>query len=307
MIPESLNDRTENIMRRRTGFTIIELLVVIAIIVILIALLLPAVQQAREAARAAACKNNLKQIALALHNYESTHRVYPAGYYFEPGPQGNHMGFSWGSMILPYLDQSPLYKEFDFRFPIWDPVNTVPRETHLRVFLCPSDSVSENGFIEMQSTPLERYAMASYAASFGPPDLDANQEQRLGMFSRNSRTRVRDVVDGLSQTLALGERVNGEFRNGASHGNHFEYETNWMAAVREVTDPTDDHGHMVLFQTGHVPNDPQSDDRDVSAPHVGHAHFALGDGSVRSIGESIDFNLYQALGTRAGGEIVPQF
>jgi prepilin-type N-terminal cleavage/methylation domain-containing protein len=294
-------------MRRTRGFTIIELLVVIAIIAILIALLLPAVQQAREAARAVSCKNHLKQLSLALHNYESTHRVYPPGYLYAPGPQGNHLGFGWGAMLLPYLEQSPLYAEFDFHRPVWHASNRAPRERHLAVFLCPSDPVSEDGFIEMPAAPPERYAMASYVANFGPPDLDDDQEQRDGMFSRNSRTRVRDVTDGLTQTLALGERVNGPFRNGASHGNHFEYETTWMAAVREITDPSDDHGHMVLFQTGHVPNDPHSDDRDVSAPHVGYAHFALGDGSVRAVGQSIDYRIYTALGTRAGHEVIGEF
>ena len=140
--------------------------------------------------------------------------------------------------------------------------------------LCPSDTVSENSFVEMQ--PGERYAMGSYVASFGPPDLDDNQEQRDGMFSRNSSTRTRDVRDGLSNTLCAGERQNGPFRNGAAHGVHFSYETTWCCAVREITDLTDDHGHMALFQTGHTPNSPFSDDRDVSAPHVGYANFLFG-------------------------------
>src|SRR5688572_26259807 len=91
--------------RLRRGFTLIELLVVIAIIAVLIALLLPAVQQAREAARRSACKNNLKQLALGLHNYESTFRLFPPGYLHKFGPDGqtNHMGFSWGTMILPLI------------------------------------------------------------------------------------------------------------------------------------------------------------------------------------------------------------
>ena len=101
---------------RPRGFTLIELLVVIAIIAILIALLLPAVQQAREAARRSSCKNNLKQLALALHNYEATYRLLPPGYLHKPDPGGsfaNDMGFAWGTMILPQLEQTNLADQFD--------------------------------------------------------------------------------------------------------------------------------------------------------------------------------------------------
>jgi prepilin-type N-terminal cleavage/methylation domain-containing protein len=294
-------------MQHRRGFTLIELLVVIAIIAILIALLLPAVQQVREAARRTSCRNNLKQIGLALHNYHASHQTFPSGYTYRRGAGGENVaGFSWGTMLLPFLDQAPLFQQFDFGPPVFDPANQPPRERHLPVFLCPSDVVSDRGFVEMGPQP-ERYAMASYCGSFGPPDLDADQEQRHGMFSRNSRIRTADVRDGLSNTLFVGERQNGPFRGGAAHGNHVEYETTWAAAVRDWDDPTDDHGHMVLFQTGHRPNDPQSDDRDISAPHIGYAQFLLGDGAVRPIGENIDFGVYTALGTRVGNETVGEF
>ena len=202
---------------------------------------------------------------------------------------------------MPQLEQENVYREFNWNLPIFAAANIPPRERHLAVFLCPSDTISDTGFVRMGPEP-ERYAMASYAANFGPPDLDENQEQRDGMFSRNSRTRIGDVRDGLSNTLMLGERMNGPFRSGQQIGNHFEYETTWAGAVREFGDPSDDHGHMVLFQTGHVPNAPDSDDRDVSAPHVGFAQFLLGDGSVRPISESIDLGVYRALGTRQGAK-----
>lgn len=294
-------------MQLRKGFTLIELLVVIAIIGILVALLLPAVQQAREAARRTSCKNNLKQFGLALHNYHDTHRTFPPGYVYRPGPSGeNILGFGWGAMILPFLDQSNLYSRFDWNAPIFDPVNEQLRTRHLAVFLCPSDPISSDRFVEMGPTP-ERYAMGCYVASFGPPDLDATQEKRDGMFSRNSRTRIADVSDGLTNTLMAGERVNGPFRHPGSHGVHVTYETTWSGAVREWTEPADDHGHMVLFQTGNVPNAPTSDDRDVSAPHIGIAQFLLGDGSVRPIGESIHFAVYQALSTRAGSEVFGEY
>lgn len=127
------------------------------------------------------------------------------------------------------------------------------------------------------------------------------------MFSRNSRTRFADVTDGLSQTLMIGERENGPFRRAGSHGVHFLYETTWARSIRDWNESDDDHGHMTLFQTGHVPNSPDSDDRDVSAPHVGYANFALGDGSVRGLSENVDFFPYQSLGTRSSGEVAGEF
>lgn len=297
-------------MTARRAFTLIELLVVITIIAILIGLLLPAVQQAREAARRTECRNQLKQFGLALHNYAETHSTLPPGYLYRPdvstSPVSNAAGFGWGAMVLPFLDQGPLYHRFDWNVPLHAAANQSVREQRLRLFHCPSDPVTPNGFVEMGPVP-EKYAMASYAANFGPPDLDAVQEQRDGLFSRNSRTRFADVTDGLSQTLMVGERQNGPFRNGAIHGNHFSYETAWAGAIRDWDEPDDDHGHMVLFQTGHGPNDPQSDDRDVSAPHVGYANFLFGDGAVRALSENIDFPLYQALSTRARGEVPGEY
>ncbi|MBM3971085.1 MAG: DUF1559 domain-containing protein [Planctomycetes bacterium] len=290
--------------QQRTGFTLIELLVVIAIIAILIALLLPAVQAVRESARRTECRNNLKQFGLALHNYAATHQVLPPGYLYKPDPNGNAMGLGWGAMILPMLEQGKLYRQFDFNRPVWDNANTAPRMRQLRMFLCPTDPVSEGSFVNMGGPPAEQYAMGCYVANFGPPDLDENQEQRDGVFSRNSATKIAHVSDGLSQTLFAGERVNGPFRIAASHGVHFAYETTWCCAVREASDPADDHGHMVLFHASHPPNDPASDDRDVSSAHQSVSHFLMGDGRVRGLSVNINFFVYQALSTRTGHESV---
>jgi len=305
------------------GFTLVELLVVVAIIGILVALMLPAVQAAREAARKASCKNNLKQVGLAVHHYHLCLGSFPPGYVYKPHPRGNQAGFGWAALVLPYLEQEAVYRQFDFRVPIFHPINRVPRERHLAVYLCPTDPITERQFVKMGASSPERYAMASYVGNFGSPDLDLTPDCSDGVFSRNSATRMADVTDGLSNTLFVGERVNGVRLRGSrgiqdpgasagwspvpfhgDHGLHMHYETTWAGAVRDLNDPADDHGHMVLFHAAHTPNSLQTDDRDITAPHSGVAQFLLGDGSVHAISETIDAAVYAALATRCGGEAV---
>ncbi len=296
----------------------VELLVVIAIIGILVALLLPAIQAARESARKTSCRNNLHQIGVAMHNYESAFRRLPPGYKYAAGAEGNALGHSWTDMLLPFMELQSMYEQIDFKKPIYDPVNAAVRERHIESLLCPTDDVSPTGFVEMGD---ERYAMACYVANFGTPDLDEDQEQAFGPaddpqwpdgrpwgpFYRNSKTKLKDVTDGTSQTLMVGERQNGPFRTAGAHDVHVEYETTWAGAVRDIGDSTDDHGHMVLFQTGHTPNHALSDDRDVSASHSGEALFLLCDASVHSISEDIDEKVYFALGTMNGEETIAEF
>ncbi len=300
-------------LRIRRAFTLVELLVVIAIIGILVALLLPAIQAVRESARKSSCRNNLHQIGLAMQNYESSFKKLPPGYKYAAGPQGNALGHSWTDMILPFMELQSMYDQINFKLPIYDPVNAAVREIHIDSLICPTDDVSPTGFVEMGN---DRFAMACYVANFGTPDLDADQEQKLdpaapnrpwGPFYRNSKTKLKDITDGTSKTLMCGERQNGPFRTKGAHGVHIEYETTWAGAVREITDPTDDHGHMVLFQVGHTPNSALSDDRDVSASHSGEALFVMCDASVHSISENIDEKVYFALGTMNKDETVTEF
>jgi len=346
-------------MLQRKAFTLIELLVVIAIIAILVALLLPAVQQAREAARRSSCKNNLKQIGLAIHNYEATHGVMPPGYLWQDGtrfttisnpgypmsndPVDNHMGLAWGTMILPFIEQPALYDRFNFGLPCFDPANQAARETPISTYLCPSDAYSEGKFVERDVN----FAASSYAGNWGPasgrvntpgnPADDVNLDDTPGLGSapaaatfracegvlyRNSKTGFRDITDGLSNTLLIGERTNGLIydSNGnpiaGAGGGHEIFENAWAAACRDETDAGDDHGHMVLFDTEFGPNRAEQDgsgtynfgpDRGVSAPHQGQAQFTLCDGSVRGISENVDLGVYRGLSSRDGGEVIGEF
>ena len=208
---------------RPSGFTLIELLVVISIIGVLIALLLPAVQRAREAARRIQCVNNLKQMGLALHSYQDAYGCLPSGYTYGPGFTWG--GFGWATMILPGVEQKSLFNAANFDQPLWSDANTTVATTAINFYLCPSDETSQGNFLVRNPY---RYAMASYVGSFGPGDLDKDlvsdivSEDLRGLFSRNSCTRFAEVTDGLSQTLAVGERHNGKFaslhrRRGACH------------------------------------------------------------------------------------------
>lgn len=305
--------------QRIRGFTLVELLVVIAIIGIIVSLLLPAIGAAREASRRMSCQNNLKQIALGLHNYESTFKVFPSGYLHKFGPRGsalqpaNHMGLAWGGAMLPQLEQGGLFAQIDFDVPIWHDNNRAVREIHLPVFLCQSDTYSDGWHVvrDDSASPIEQYACASYAANWGPSDanvnLDDTPDDSRGVFYRNSRTKIAAIMDGLSNTLAFGERHNGPIPTGNTAGGHSEFENSWIAAVRDVDDLPDDHGHMVLFETQFRPNQLGGDDKGLAAPHVGLCQFALCDGSVRAITEHIDAAIYDALATRHGREVIEEY
>jgi prepilin-type N-terminal cleavage/methylation domain-containing protein len=280
----------------RRGFTLIELLVVIAIVGILIALLLPAVQAAREAARRAQCVNNLKQIGLALHGYHDAHALLPPGYTYTPGYVTG--GFGWAAMVLPQLEQPSLFNAINFDLPPWSAPNTTACTQKLAVYQCPTDNTVE-GFLEREGY---KYARSSYVANFGPNDLDLTPEDRSGLFSRNSGTRFADITDGLSQTLAASERTNALFVRVIGSANHFDLETVWPGAIKQ--DPADDHGHTTLFQSAYTITSPYFDDRNVMSFHPGGTDYLLGDGSVKFIKTSIAVGVYQALGSRAGGEVV---
>lgn len=212
--------------RTKKGFTLIELLVVIAIIAILIALLLPAVQQAREAARRSQCKNNLKQIGLSLMNYHDVHRAFAPGVTVAAGTAaitaptaslakpsfGTSNFFGWTYHILPFFDQAPLFKKMnskvDFRDanPAAGPNNATLCATILTAVRCPSDS----GPDQDTGGGVEDMGTANYVANYGVgmPDDDVNPRSVQGIFGANTRTRIRDVKDGMSNVILAAERRN---------------------------------------------------------------------------------------------------
>ena len=328
----------------RFGFTLVELLVVIAIIGVLIGMLLPAVQQVREAANRTVCKNNLRQLALAIHNYESALMQFPPGYAYIAGseyaqqtnypigdPIANHLGQAWGAFILPQIEQGNLHQQIDFKLPGFDATNQIARETQIRTFICPTDSWSDSNFVirDESTTPVEKYAAASYCANWGPAsgvfetpgdtsddwNLDATPDRSEGPFFRNSKTRFANVTDGTSSTLALGERTNGPIldEDGTPIGvpPHPNFENVWFGAIRDIDVPDDDHGHMVLFDAEYGPNRARGEgtgaDRGISAPHGGLAQFAFLDGSVHTISQDISLETYRALASMKGGEVVGEY
>jgi prepilin-type processing-associated H-X9-DG protein/prepilin-type N-terminal cleavage/methylation domain-containing protein len=301
------------------GFTLIELLVVIAIIAVLIGLLLPAVQSAREAARRVQCANNLKQIGLAMHNYHLSVDVFPPGYVsstndgtlggVEIGP-----GWGWGTMILPQLEQRPLFSAINFSVQIIAPSSDTIRQSSLSVFLCPS-STGNSGPVVLFPFGSTSGAMpvvndlspGQYVASAGQFDPGDSAANNNGLFYRNSRIGERDVSDGLSQTLMVGERS----RNVA--------DATWVGAIPATQGCTnlnwpirdcEPANVMVLAHTGpspvqawvDVPNYKGAGADDFWSLHPGGCNFLFCDGSVRFVKETVNPRVFTALSTRAGGE-----
>ena len=303
--------------RRARGFTLIELLVVIAIIAILIALLLPAVQQAREAARRTQCRNNLKQLGLALHNYHDVHNTLPPGWIAgpEPGsrisaPHEGLNGAGWGTMILPYVEQAPLYDQFDSNLAITDPVNLAFSTQVLTAWQCPSDPKPEKWDIEEEGSPgtvLATLPTANYIGNFGTEELDGCENPAGtapvspngqcvgdGTLFHNSAVRFRDIKDGTSSTFLLGER-------------RTDVQLGWYSTWPGMVAEGEEAFQRILGSADHVPNHPSSHLDDFSSHHTGGAMFCMSDGSVKFITENIDHGLYQALATVRGDEVVGEF
>jgi prepilin-type N-terminal cleavage/methylation domain-containing protein/prepilin-type processing-associated H-X9-DG protein len=285
-------------MKIRKAFTLIELLVVIAVIGILIALLLPAVQAAREAARRAQCRNQIKQIGLAMQNYHDLVRAFPAAYYSALDANGNEQGPGWGwcAALLPELEQTHLGSQIDLNLDIGDPQNAAPRAVAFSVFLCPSEIHGPQFVVDNTTVSV---AYGNYVAINGNGGVSDFAGTNDGAFLRNRWFRMADIADGLSNTLFVGERCS-----------HMSF-TTWTGAVTggdvpSQLDPTavESPAALVLSHAGpHVPNNPEVTDADACASfHPIGVNFLFGDGSVHVINNTIDVQIYDALATRSGRE-----
>jgi len=309
----------------RGGFTLVELLVVIAIIGILVGLLLPAVQAAREAARRMQCSNNLKQIGLALHNYESSYKAMPAGCNGTPNAAGtnfNGHGWTWHASILPYLEQNNLYNAIQGPDGMGNERGDqnsgkplVVRATILKVFWCPSQpdvtgASQKNG-----------YQPANYNGNMGTRIGNGNDDcictgvsnlQQMmtnpwgcmngdGIFYVQSKIRFADVTDGLANTIFVSEVPDsggdaiGQFNAGADRRVVF-------SGGADSNPPTEMSEFLIASET----NDPINGGAEEAAGswHPGGAQFLMGDGSVQFLSENMDMTTYRALSTRSGAEVV---
>jgi prepilin-type N-terminal cleavage/methylation domain-containing protein len=319
---------------KRRGFTLIELLVVIAIIAILIALLLPAVQQAREAARRTQCKNNLHNLGLAMHNYHDTYKCFPMGWVWPRTPNpadydtDAHACWTWGTMLLPYMDQAPLYNVLQVGqgYPntlingnINSPVLKA-MQTQLESFRCPSDPEDAlntyDGF-EFDEAPygggtdigtaVSNYLGANTHGHIAGLAVDGRSEfdddEATGMFTHNFCRKIRDLTDGSSNTIAIGERASWI----SGPGGRIVCNAGVIYAIKDADDRdselfnggtnSTDTGPSMCVSTGLVPINfttsaeaPQGAQQGFSSQHEGGAHFLLGDGSVRFISENINHN-----------------
>jgi prepilin-type N-terminal cleavage/methylation domain-containing protein len=324
---------------RRRGFTLIELLVVIAIIAILVALLLPAVQQAREAARRTQCKNQLRQLALAIHNYESTHGCFPPGQVRMPSTQQPRVrGWSMFVQLLPALEQTSLYNQWNFTDPMINETNGNTAIV-LPMFLCPSATIKTNPWTRPNGS---RYAIGSYVGNGGTQSHPPTSISGDGIFAgtgpalvspasvQHGVVRLRDVTDGTSNTLLLGERspVDLNFDSflaagyaSAPIGSYgFWAATNGQHGLTDLTlSSFAPINYRIPFDFAGRPgsiSSAASFDTAVEtvrrlnsfgSQHTGGAQFALVDGSVRFLSDSLDMTVFRGLSTRSGGEITGAF
>ncbi|QDU06985.1 DUF1559 domain-containing protein [Gimesia aquarii] len=319
-------------MRRalKNGFTLIELLVVIAIIAILIALLLPAVQQAREAARRSTCKNNMKQLGLALHNYHETHRIFPPAYIDNvPATNTSHLAPSnlnalgWGTMILPFMDQAPLYNEvgtqtgnFAFNWMDGNQDGTgsvadaiVAAQTVLPGFICPTDPM------EGINKDMNNFGKSNYICS-----ASTSANNRQGVMFANSTTRMKTVTDGTTNTIFLLERTTED--DGSTSTNCGGSPCTWRGALWigprlsgstvawhpgvSSLDVTNSGGANATYLINGS-SATWGSAWIASSSHEGGIHITLGDGSVRFLSENIDRLTYLALVTPNKKEVVGEF
>lgn len=299
--------------KTRTAMTLVELLVVLAIVGILITMLLPAVQFAREAARRASCFNNLRQVGIALHVYMDRQSSFPSGYLSRvvlPSREDGGPGWSWGSLILPDVEQNALSQKVNFGLPVESAASAEVRSVSLATFVCPSDSEFEP-VIEIPSLANDQVictmAASSYVACVGTvrPTCKICRDAFDGVFGRNRGITAADIVDGLADTIAVGERA-FKWSTPALYG---------VVAGSELIDRLID-GRLAAgpgyvlgttfkdgFNVEEIVDDPREDHslaESFGSMHPGGANFVFCDGAAHYIRDNIDPAVMNAISTRYG-------
>jgi len=266
--------------------TLIELLVAIAIVGILGALLLPAVQHARASARQLICKNQLRQLGLALHEYHGTHSCFPAGSYVMGPSFPMQTGWGWGAMLLPAVEQRALYDAIDFRQGTAVGGNLALIATPVSLWRCPSDVAPDR----INAVPLNRPAFNLASGNFCGSE---------GILSAMSCVRLAAVTDGASQTLMLGERLVQSGEDGS-----LAFTSAWCGQAAFV-DGYEYRSVPHLEASRSTPiNVSVTNPFCFGSRHTGGANFAMADGSARFFSESMDSRVFESLGTANGGEVV---
>ena len=299
--------------RRRSAFTLIELLVVIAIIAVLIALLLPAVQQAREAARRSQCKNNLKQLGLALHNYHDVYQIFPYGQDARQGGGGGN--WAWGASILPQIEQASLFNalnvgNIDFLAACTDATKLALMQKPLAALRSPSDTgLPTNSAQLVNPSATTQTATSNYVAS-NNADGHKRDATFIGMFGCAIGARapiaLRDITDGTSNTLAIGER--------AWNSGNIQYDAALIFGARDNDETQPLYGMTSNHGCARVVINATSGKTGYSSVHEGGAQFLLADGSVRFISENVNHNTdatvnstFEYLIGRADGNTIGDF
>ena len=311
-------------LRRERGFTLVELLVVIAIIGILIALLLPAVQAAREAARRINCTNNLKQIGIAMHIHHDSVRCLPAGWTGNTNGQpyyNGSTGWGWASAILPHMEQAPfaedtLHQDFAINYDTAPDNNDVARVAAFDAFRCPSDKGKETFTAGNITVGTSNYVgvFGGYAVNVSFAALlpsSGGQAKGNGTFYHNSRVSFRDMRDGTSNTMVVGERAMKDVPDSLGSTARNEYYSTWVGNPA-ANSGTDIYGPARCVGVAiTAPNSEDTIDRDYQtgfgSPHPGGAQFLIGDGSVRMVNDDIEQSIYQAICTANEGEQVSHY
>lgn len=329
---KSLNQRRRN----SSGFTLIELLVVVAIIAVIVALTLPAIQAAREAARMTQCRNNIKQIVLALHNHHDTYRKFPKGV-------DARTGWAWSAFILPFIEQEALYRQFELTVRMDKQSSGIPQQQVVAVFRCPSDDTPAKHVgshdVHDSATGVDR-ATTSYcgvASGTAVRDRDsANDSEKFshighhkqnGILIQEGAVKIADIRDGTSNTIAIAEVISvlDEEPNRKRRDYGADRPLNIVDHLCFAGDVADGErnntGHKgevseVVVSTGVGPGLPlladnriSIDERELSSCsyHAAGQHCGLADGSVRMIAQTVDISVWNGLGTRAGKEVPGEF